>query len=79
MPRPSRDHPLTVKVNRVPAGRIGTVVGHHQEILWECPPRSDGRDDLRLPVHHDPHATDEVARACAQRVLEQGLAEGWWA
>jgi hypothetical protein len=78
MPRPPRDHPLTVKVNRAPSGHIGTIVGHHLEILWECPPRSDGHDDPRLPAHHNPHATDEAARECAQGVLVQGQLEGWW-
>jgi hypothetical protein len=79
MPRPLRtDYPLAVKGLRVHAGWAGQVLGHEREILWECPPRSDGRDDPELPAHHEPHATAKAARACARRVLDQGLRQGWW-
>jgi len=75
-PRPSVPQPIRINVIRARSGRIGQIIGHDREILWECPPRSDGKDDPRGGAHHQPHDTDGAARACAQRELERGQAEG---
>lgn len=73
------DYPLTFKAARTAVGYVGRILGHQREILWECPPRHDGRDDPRLPAHHQPHRNQKDARECAQAVFGRGLDEGWWA
>ena len=73
---PHSDHPIHVKVMRCELGYIGQILGHSQEILWECPPRSDGRDDPQGGAHHQPHGTSRDARACARREMSRGKAEG---
>ena len=76
-PRPVRaDDPVRAKAMRTPVGYVGQVLGHASEILWECPPRADGRDDPHGGQHHQPHPTWAKAYHCALAELARGLEQG---